>query len=327
MADSDPRTEGEAEPVEAAMWAAMEGLARFSQQSVIHRIGVFVRLEAIRTEKHQTLFQPLQPYMDEASIIRHARPWQQILMFFARTQREHIWQSPTYRFTRRQQAAWDAFVQAARGSRGDDEGDIDEVDEMDIDEVEEEGEDTQLEAQSDTQSEAPSETPTMTPIQQACLEFCITLLDQSVTRREYDNALVCALAVLGVREDGWKGPELYPPVLWAVIKVARFMVVQKAIDMSPLEDEGYGSDSSDSSDDDNSSERSNRTEPPRKGCLQLVRDMMDKFMVRGSHGPMQWMLDLRTYGLKIHYNTSAQGHVEWVGRDELLYKDMQLNMA
>ena len=43
----------------------MEGVARFSQASVIYWIGVFVRLEAIRTEKHQTRFQPLQPYIDE----------------------------------------------------------------------------------------------------------------------------------------------------------------------------------------------------------------------------------------------------------------------
>ena len=55
--------------------------------------------------------------------------------------------------------------------------------------------------------------------------------------------------------------------------------------------------------------------------------MMDRFMVRGSHGPMQWMLDLRTYGLKIHYNTTSRGHVEWVGRDELLYKSLQFSMA
>ena len=89
VADPDPRKEGEGELIKTAMWEAIEGLARFSQQSVIHRIRVFVRLEAIRTEKHQTLFQPPQLYMDEASIIKHARLWQQTLMFFARTQREH----------------------------------------------------------------------------------------------------------------------------------------------------------------------------------------------------------------------------------------------
>jgi hypothetical protein len=62
--------------------------------------------------------------MDEASIIRHAQPWQQMLISSARTQREHTWQSSKNRFTRRKLAAWDPFVQAGRG--------VDDVDEMDI---------------------------------------------------------------------------------------------------------------------------------------------------------------------------------------------------
>jgi hypothetical protein len=49
--------------------------------------------------------------------------------------------------------------------------------------------------------------------------------------------------------------------------------------------------------------------------------------VRGTYSLMQWMLDLRTYRLKIHYNSTARGHVEWVGQDEMLYKDLQFNMA
>jgi hypothetical protein len=47
-----------------------------------------------------------------------------------------------------------------------------------------------------------------------------------------------------------------------------------------------------------------------KGCLQLVRQIMDRFMVRGSYRPMQWILDLRMYGLKIYYNTTSRGHIE-----------------
>ena len=54
---------------------------------------------------------------------------------------------------------------------------------------------------------------------------------------------------------------------------------------------------------------------------------MDLFIVRSSHSPMQWMLDLRTYRLKIHYNTTSRSHVKWVGRDKLLYKSLQFNMA
>ena len=108
----DPKKEEE--PMEAVIWEAMDGLARFSQASVIDRIGVFVRLEAIRTEKHQTRYQPLQPYMDEKSIVEHARPWKQILMFFARTQRQHEWNSPKYRFTCQQREAWEALTEEAK---------------------------------------------------------------------------------------------------------------------------------------------------------------------------------------------------------------------
>ena len=50
-------------------------------------------------------------------------------------------------------------------------------------------------------------------------------------------------------------------------------------------------------------------------------------MMRGSQSPVQWMLNLRTYGLKIHYNMTAVGHVGWKGRDELLYKNVQFMMA
>ncbi|PVH96324.1 hypothetical protein DM02DRAFT_687969, partial [Periconia macrospinosa] len=306
VAEPDPRQEQQAEPVEAAMWAAMDGLARFSQASVIHRVGVFVRLEAIRTEKHQTRFQPLQPYMDEKSIVEHSRPWKQMLMFFARTQREHALMDPTYHFTRRQREAWEALVEEAEKSvGGEEEGEGEEEEEMEVEEVEDEVmADDVDEAIDEMETDEPSaaanairEPERLSSIQVACLEFCIALLSQSITRKEYDSPLVCALAVLGVKEDGWKGPEQYPPVLSAVIKIARFMVVQQALELSgPLGDEDPVDDDSAYESDDSSHPRRRQ----RKGCLQFVQEMMDRFMVRGSHSPMQWMLDLRTYGLKIH---------------------------
>ncbi|KAJ5907318.1 uncharacterized protein N7473_004234 [Penicillium subrubescens] len=40
-----------------------------------------------------------------------------------------------------------------------------------------------------------------------------------------------------------------------------------------------------------------------------------------------WMLDLRSYGLKIHYNTSTPGYVTWMGQDELLYKDLYFTIG
>jgi hypothetical protein len=54
---------------------------------------------------------------------------------------------------------------------------------------------------------------------------------------------------------------------------------------------------------------------------------MDRFIKRSSHGPMQRMLNLQTYRLKIHYDTTARGHVEWMGQDELLYKELHFSIA
>jgi hypothetical protein len=145
----------------------------------------------------------------------------------------------------------------------------------------------EMEAAQDTAPNAIVEPTKLSSIQRACLEFCVALMSQKITRREYDSALVCALAVLGVKEDGWKGAEQYPPVLSAVIKVARFMVVQQALELSGASNDD-GEDELDDFDSDSAYESD--SSPPRrrrKGCLQFVQEMMDAFMVRGSHSPMQ----------------------------------------
>jgi hypothetical protein len=305
-----------------------------------------VLLEAIRTEQHQTQFKPLQPYMDKEAIVKHTRPWQQMLMFFARTQKEHRWKSPRYRFRRRQREAWEALVRKAeRAVTGEAEDETDdelddeldhELDhELDDDEMEDEMDVNDVDETDGATEAAPNHGPAsarpeqLSRLQKACLEFCIALLDHQITRREYDSPLVCALAVLGVKEDGWKGPEQYPPILSAVIKTARFMVVQQGLELSGAaltdpEDSGKETDNFDDSAYESGPSPSLRRRP--RGCLQFVQHMIDRFMVRSSHGPMQCMLDLRTYRLKIHYNTTSRRHVEWTG-DELLYKDLHFSMA
>ncbi|KAL1613888.1 hypothetical protein SLS56_012220 [Neofusicoccum ribis] len=55
------------------------------------------------------------------------------------------------------------------------------------------------------------------------------------------------------------------------------------------------------------SERSRRSQM-KMSCLELVTKIMDSFIIRGSYSPIQWILDLRTYGMKIHYNTTTKGH-------------------
>ncbi|GME31054.1 uncharacterized protein LTHEOB_12917 [Neofusicoccum parvum] len=339
------------EPAVAAIWKAIDDVARIGQQAVTQRVGIFIRMELMRTEKHQNQYHPLQPYMEENAVADR--------------------------------------------------------------------------------------------IQKACLDFCIELLNQRITRREYDSALVYALAVQGVTPTGWREPGLYTAILSAIIKVGRFMVVQKALEMAgpaaaaaaaegeegedggeefssrgsawDFEEEeeeeeeeedgasgcgggdtgstqgncssqdssrtgssqnsgassssGQGGSSRDSSgrsgrsqggrsssssqggrsstgqggrsssgqdsassrtssgqgsarDSSGRSKRSQRSQRSqmKMSCLELVTKMMDSFMIRGSHSPIQWILDLRTYGMKIHYNTTTKGHVGWNGREQLLYQ-------
>jgi hypothetical protein len=55
--------------------------------------------------------------------------------------------------------------------------------------------------------------------------------------------------------------------------------------------------------------------------------MVQQFMVRGQHGPVKVLLDWHMYGLKIYYNTTAPGHVTWMGQEQLLYKQMDFTMG
>ncbi|KAE8551290.1 hypothetical protein EYB25_007526 [Talaromyces marneffei] len=187
-----------------------------------------------------------------------------MLMFFWRTQQcASDERHPPYRFTQRQRAAWNRLVQVAHpqippqnprrsivlqpgqrrpwelspspisseSSHSEDESFTDD-DEMD----EDIHEDPELDPKLDPAPQ--SAIPPLTPLQRACLDFCIELLNQRVVHREYDCALVCAMAVLGVRDrGGWRTPEDYPPILSKVIKLARFMVVRKAMELAENEDD------------------------------------------------------------------------------------------
>ncbi|KAL2834171.1 hypothetical protein BJY01DRAFT_253123, partial [Aspergillus pseudoustus] len=93
--------------------------------------------------------------------------------------------------------------------------------------------DVEDEAEAEAEAEAEVEAWRMATIEQACLEFCIELLNQCHRTQEYESALVCAMAMQGWGEAGWRDPDSYPPILSRVIKVARFMVVQKALWLDP----------------------------------------------------------------------------------------------
>nr|ATA58079.1 DNA helicase [Neofusicoccum umdonicola]ATA58208.1 DNA helicase [Neofusicoccum umdonicola] len=84
----DRRPEEGEEPVAAAIWKVMEEVARIGQQAATQRVGIFIRMELMRTEKHQNRYHPLQPYMEENAVADRSRAWKQVLIFFVRTQQQ-----------------------------------------------------------------------------------------------------------------------------------------------------------------------------------------------------------------------------------------------
>jgi superfamily II DNA helicase RecQ len=338
--NKDENEDEDKEAVESAIWQAMGEVADISQTTVTQS-GVMLRLEAIRTEMHQTRYQPLQPYQDASQINRRCRSWQQMLMFFVRTQRQHEWKSPPYRFSRRQYAAFKRLIEAAEEVVQNGDGE---------EESEDEGDNTsrgEVESQPDPPTRRPRQSGSLTKIQRACLTFCIELLNQKIHNKEYDMALICATAVLGIQPHGggFRDPESYPPILSAIVKIAHFMVVQYAEELarpidgdesfspcgSPCDFEDSGYESNAQSDDGSTrshQRRRRQSQHQRKyrSSFEWVQKMTDDFMVRGSGSPIQWILDLRTYGLKIHYNTTAIGHVNWKDKYTLEYKSLRFSM-
>ena len=351
-----------AEATARVIWDAMLGVASKSQ-SITKQTGHLLRIEAARTDMQSIPSKPLQAYMHEhAELERHVEPYQRVLMFFARTQVPHEWESPAYRFNRRQRVAWDALWRAAQHPAG-----------------------RPAQDPIDGRDDQPHR---LEPVEARCMDFVIELLNQRIQSSEYECALVCALAVLGVSDhDGgrpWKDPHSYPPILSSMIKISRFVIVHKAYLLdpdarelfqgtqnqcdgewsgpSPMEDpeyifsdEGYSSSPpstpppqipstpilSSSPAFDSLPARSSipaRSRSPavaftqqarqgHKTFREWIRIMTSAFMVHGTASPMEWMLDLRRYGLKVHYNTPSDGHISWEGHDQLSYKTMRFTMG
>ena len=154
---------------------------------------------------------------------------------------------------------------------------------------------------SGEQAQSQEEQYRLEALPKACLDFYIVLLDEQIIQKEYYSAIVYTLAVLGVKAEGWLGPDRYPPILSAIIKISRFIVIQDIFETAgPVESDSSGSESvySPGSEPNNSiyspvsepnrvcSRSRGRYGEPRPDCLALVSAAMDRFMVRGSHSPM-----------------------------------------
>ncbi|MCJ1296790.1 hypothetical protein MMC34_008357 [Xylographa carneopallida] len=176
------------DPILATIWKAMDVMFEHCQESVVRRAGVFVRLEAVWTECHQTKYQPLPAYMEASRVWAHGRPWKQVVAFILRTQGEQDWRVPKYRLTSKQKSAL-AELREAAGKQ--------------VEKDSEASSDRGSAASNSSDSGTGGRYPTrLRGLQQAWLRFCLRLLSQKIHRSEYSSPLVCALAVLSKRVAG-----------------------------------------------------------------------------------------------------------------------------
>ncbi len=166
-------------------------------------------------------------------------------------------------------------------------------------------------------------------LQDAIVQFWISILDHDIGDSEYSNALVGALAVLGIEADGgWKSPLIYTPMLSAVVTTSKMIVLYKAyltreeevnkIAQARIE-EGFG--------EEDAKKMAYEDAPAH---FDLVQRMADRFMGLTSKGsrpsPMDFILRLRTYGIQIRYDTTEEGLVDWQG-ERVLFGHIDFTMS
>lgn len=149
-------------------------------------------------------------------------------------------------------------------------------------------------------------------IEHACMAFWLAMLDHNIGDSEHSNGIISALAVLAIdeRNKGWKPATIYTPILSAIITVARAMVVYKAYNSRNAVVKRLMRAES-------MSEAKARQAAP--SIFDQVQEMSNKFMVLADKDhkptPMDWMLHIRTLGMRIRYTTNAPGTVEWQGNE------------
>ncbi|KAH7187386.1 hypothetical protein DER44DRAFT_636665, partial [Fusarium oxysporum] len=165
----------------------------------------------------------------------------------------------------------------------------------------------------------------------------MALLDHRLAAGEYRSAIISGLAVMGIRKDGgWMDVLDYTPIYSAVIKIARAMVVyqsyvERQAEVARLKqvkmDEQQREDGS-----LDEREAQEEAEEEATSMFRIVRKKVQRFMTvtsgnaRAEPTPMDWIYEVRTYGMHIRFNTPAGGTIDWVG-DRIKHRRVQFRMG
>jgi len=146
-------------------------------------------------------------------------------------------------------------------------------------------------------------------IERRLLQFYIAMFDHHFGDMEYTNGVISALAVLGLDTEGkgWAPAENFTLKLSAVVTGIRSMVVYAGYMHRRHVVGNYISEGFD------------RREAEKRApfVFNTVQDLVNRFMTLTSFGgkpsPMDTMLHIRTYGMKIRYTIKGEARISWQG--------------
>jgi superfamily II DNA helicase RecQ len=288
-----------------------------------YRIGLPAMFEINRREVSVQAKRPFEPRMEADSWSRYKGVICKIIRIIYRTKQRPREERPPYTMTSSQQRYWKGFVKACRQYQAAQEYQAAMTAKEDGGNW---GESSASESNGSSTSEDISRQikESQESCRDMCARFIIAMLDHALGDHQYDSVLISALAVMGVREDGgWHNALDYTPVLSAVIKVARIVVLYHIYNerqgevRAIMEEKGI-----------------QEAEARQFGTSMFARtrQCIHRFMTRTGKeteefpSPMDWMLETRTYGMKIRFTTTAGGVIDWIG-DQVIFRRIRFTMA
>ena len=208
---------------------------------------------------------------------------------------------PRYVFTEEQAERWQCVVDIAEEWEEEDDSS------QDSRRRREEGEDESEEESEEDQEQAEA-------LETAVRRFFVAVFDHPLQNGPYDSVIISAMAVTGIDENsGWVSALLYTPKMSAIITLARMLIMHEASTRRAHAIEHHGG-----------------SVVAAQSQFQVVQEMTQRFMTivdfGGQPTPMSWLLQSRSYGMKIRYTTNAEGVIDWQG-DRLLFGHVRFSIS
>jgi hypothetical protein len=145
--------------------------------------------------------------------------------------------------------------------------------------------------------------PLQVELDQACLRFCIVLLDHRLIGPIDDNIIVGFLAIQGidVKKNGFYEAAYYTTHLSALVKMAQLLIFRQAIIAKEARECEH--------------------------LVQALKEMQERFIVYNTRSPINWIQKLRTYRKRIINTIIGIRYIVWFeDAEELNYKGLKLNI-